>query len=413
MGQGSHLTIANHTTGRLTRTAISSYQMKSWNLPESIDAGKEGSAYVEFDQGMFTTEKDDSGDAEYRLDSTGDVLKIEARKPGNFCVEAIVNGRRNDLGWLHDGQMRCDIYRGANGLFCPAGYNWQSNLPDTTLIQKLSIPGTHDSGTFAPKSVSLTDTACRVAFPAYGIGKAIFEIFQSGGATCQSLSFKDQLRYGIRFLDIRLTMVNDELYIQHGDNPTFAVTYDYTFEQVLNDVESFLKDSGEFVIMSIKKDMGADFDAVWNCKYKSRLVDSFDPATTTVKDVRGRIVAMSREDKIAGFRLRIANDTKDQRALNYRIQDNYNLKAHQTGDKKDSLRSFYNNTVADTTEQLSLSFASMVGGGTIPDPEGAARIINDWLRSDLLRGTPRGRTGILLMDFPSPELIQMIYTRNF
>ena len=62
--------------------------------------------------------------------------------------------------------------------------DWMSKVSDDVNILDLSIPGTHDSGA----QHSIADVA----------GK------------CQDLSISSQLEIGVRFLDIRLQLVNDE-----------------------------------------------------------------------------------------------------------------------------------------------------------------------------------------------------------
>lgn len=59
--------------------------------------------------------------------------------------------------------------------------NWLSTVPDAKLISLLSIPGTHDSGTYSCKWYQ----ACDVS-------------------QCQAWSTFWQLKAGIRFLDLRI-----------------------------------------------------------------------------------------------------------------------------------------------------------------------------------------------------------------
>ena len=430
MGQGAHLTIANHSKHALRLGRHSSYQMNNWSFPDTIEAGSEATVYTEFDQSAwFTTENDDSGDAEYSLEGSDRKLLLEARKRDKFEIWAIVDGVRNNLGWLHDGQMRCEIYGGKDGIFCPAGHNWQSNLHDETLVRILSMPGTHDSGSFAKKSTSLSEIAIRLANPAFTIAGWIFDWFQSGGATCQSLSIKDQLQNGVRFLDIRLTRIEEELYIQHGNKPVIAVTYDYTFDQVLRDIDTFLSENDkEFVVISVKNEMGNDFSDLWERKYASRLNNLSKPYITTkgleqnkmsdlskltVGHVRKQILVLSRADKIPGMPLGIADNAVCQKEKEFWVQDRYELKSDQISEKQQVISNFLNETASDAGKNLALNFTSMIGGGTIPNPKEAAEHINGWMKNELLKNNRKARTGIMVMDFPDPELMQAIYTRNF
>ena len=63
--------------------------------------------------------------------------------------------------------------------------DWMAQLNDDATLKSLTIPGTHDSGAL----------------------HSIAEI----SSKCQSLAIKDQLKIGVRFLDIRLQLVGDKL----------------------------------------------------------------------------------------------------------------------------------------------------------------------------------------------------------
>ena len=67
---------------------------------------------------------------------------------------------------------------------------WMKNLSDNTLISEMIIPGTHDSG-------------------------AMHSLFDVSGK-CQDMKISDQLKIGVRFLDIRLQLLNNELVVVHS-----------------------------------------------------------------------------------------------------------------------------------------------------------------------------------------------------
>ena len=66
--------------------------------------------------------------------------------------------------------------------------SWMMALDDDASLNSISIPGTHDSG-------------------------ALHSLAEISGK-CQSLSIEEQLKIGVRFLDIRLQLVGDELNLQ-------------------------------------------------------------------------------------------------------------------------------------------------------------------------------------------------------
>ena len=102
--------------------------------------------------------------------------------------------------------------------------NWMSKVSDDVNILDLSIPGTHDSGALH----SIADVA----------GK------------CQDISIASQLKIGVRFLDLRLQLVDNEFKIVHS-----FVDQNLKFETVVKDLYSFIKKyDSEFLIISIKED---------------------------------------------------------------------------------------------------------------------------------------------------------------
>ena len=112
--------------------------------------------------------------------------------------------------------------------------NWMSNLPDEIMLDKISIPGTHDSGTAKT---------------------------MDGAAHTQNFGIRNQLDNGIRFLDIRVTYKksnspNDPLQIYHG-----IINCDISFGDVLNDCVSFLNENPrETIIMLVNSASGDDTD---------------------------------------------------------------------------------------------------------------------------------------------------------
>ena len=100
--------------------------------------------------------------------------------------------------------------------------DWMRAVPDDTPLGRMTIPGTHDS--------------CAM----YG-GHLV---------SCQSLSLRDQLEAGIRFLDIRLRAAYDRLDVHHG------IVYQYlSFDDVMSEVGEFLRrQPTEAVIMRIKEE---------------------------------------------------------------------------------------------------------------------------------------------------------------
>jgi hypothetical protein len=145
-----------------------------------------------------------------------------ATSPRNMAVSAAVaNGyrSRSQVRWpasrLGSGPME-----GAMDKFISQG-SWMRDIPDHARVTTLNIPGTHNS--------------CSVG-GLLGFGKT------------QNLDLHDQLHAGIRFLDIRLSHYQDNLFVHHD-----IVHMGKSYADVLTICADFLKQHpSEVILMSIK-----------------------------------------------------------------------------------------------------------------------------------------------------------------
>ena len=104
---------------------------------------------------------------------------------------------------------------------------WMSDIPDSIHINKLRIPGTHNSGTGSKPSKKFISKAANFA------------------AYCHTLDIMAQLNSGIRYIDVRLKYEpNGELNVYHK-----VVRYDITFSDILNIISDFLTANSEECIM--------------------------------------------------------------------------------------------------------------------------------------------------------------------
>lgn len=147
---------------------------------------------------------------------------------------------------------------------------WMSALPDTDPISSLCIPGTHQSCALYGWPIS----------------------------SCQEVtsSIAVQLRRGIRFLDIRLSLKgspgNQLLYAYHG-----VTDEKIEFSSILSQVYSFLStNSREVVIMSVKQEnsMPGFEDSVFSYINKNRATWWLGTGIPKLGGVRGKIVLISR-----------------------------------------------------------------------------------------------------------------------
>ena len=292
--------------------------------------------------------------------------------------------------------------------------NWMENIPDETKLSSMSIPGTHDSCT---QNVDMR------------------YIFQ-----CQDASIATQLKYGYRYLDMRLVLEKrsgqETLVLKHNiarckvsDSP-FSRTL--TLADVLKDVYAFLDEHpSETVIMCMKAENSKDDVAA----VQKALYEMIDQASErwylkneipTLGAVRGRIVLATRfDDKLQvgsdrcglyfgwadqGDRTVLTDPTADS-VINSRetlcVQDRYN---YDVGDKITAIRTCLDSSrAADDT--FLLNFTSTSGSGAVGHPKEYAKDINlDLYAYEWEAGKAYG---VVIVDFGPKKIAEKIYGTNF
>ena len=265
---------------------------------------------------------------------------------------------------------------------------WMKYVDDNIKLTELSIPGTHDSGA----RHSIGDVA----------GK------------CQDMSIADQLASGVRFLDIRLKLSNNQLVVVHN-----FVDQNLSFEDVIEDLVSFIeKNNSETLIISIKEDASPSNSTI---SFDSALVKQLSPhkelfvfddaLPVTLGEARGKIYLISRYSE-ASIGVPASRGWKDSTTFvlnSFYIQDNYCISKIE--DKIEDIKQTlaYSST---HSEQLTLNFTSCyLDSGFPPLYAGTtAKQINPWLLDYL--DEHDGACGIMICDFVTSELVQKIYERN-
>lgn len=147
--------------------------------------------------------------------------------------------------------------------------DWMKKLHSLRKINRLSIPGTHNSASM------------------YG----------GDSVQTQSLTLEKQLDAGIRFLDLRLMQKGSTLHFYHG-----SISQDQTFNEALDVIIQFLKDNpSEMVIIRIKEENKPEkptetfADLIYG--HVKQNIDFFHKTTQslsalTLGDVRGKIVIL-------------------------------------------------------------------------------------------------------------------------
>lgn len=265
--------------------------------------------------------------------------------------------------------------------------NWMQEVEDNRLVCKMSIPGTHD--TAADTGNKWTQT--------------------------QKKSIKEQLKSGIRFLDIRLGYKDGVLKLCHD-----FVVFDKTLtEDVLRITAEFLRDHpSETVIMTLKEDLGGDKQTYYQAL--TRALEA-DPSLTaymagnfrgdfTMKDLRGKMLLISRHwwsstksGRILSWPDNQAFSTKikayEGGSTLLHVEDHY--KARE-GDKVNYVATNVrkaNTAFSSPDNEWFITFSSYTGSWGISFPSTTTGYVDPDVR-DFLSGSEHLRTcGILVFNF--------------
>ena len=267
--------------------------------------------------------------------------------------------------------------------------DWMADLDDDASLNSLTIPGTHDSG-------------------------ALHSLAEISGK-CQSLSVEEQLKIGVRFLDIRLQLVGNELKVVHS-----FVDQLTDFEDVLDDLVAFIRNhEGEFLIVSIKEDASPKrSDRVFADLLEEMLL-SYPEINTeralpeSVGEARGAIHIVARY-KNSTIGLPCYDGWKDDDAFvlgDIYIQDNYRVPNAE--EKIADIRSTYS-VAMEKNHALVLNFTSCYLETCFPPIYAGlpAHKINRDTQKALLNEYD-GPLGVLVCDFMTAELADAIIGRNF
>lgn len=281
-------------------------------------------------------------------------------------------------------------------------------LTDSKKISKINIPGTHET--------------CAL----YGIG-----------AICQDRTLIEQLEAGIRFIDIRCRHFDNNFAIHHGN-----VYQNLNFHEGVRDVcIEFLKaNPSEFIVMSIKK----EYDEKNNTRTFQQTFDSyikgnkefwyFDDRIPTVKEVRGKIVLLSRFGGNEGIDASpwADNATFDiaKNGGTLKIQDEYSLDDTVTtvivdiltppifsgitlkvvNNKWEKIKNLLDRSKSDASDNWYINYTSAWSINAFPGV--FADFINPQLYDYLGAENFSNRLGTFAMDFPDNNIINRIIDLN-
>ncbi|ELS57742.1 putative 1-phosphatidylinositol phosphodiesterase [Streptomyces viridochromogenes Tue57] len=285
--------------------------------------------------------------------------------------------------------------RHSEGLGAVSHPDWMASLPDAAPLAALSIPGTHDT------------MARNVTFV----------------AETQKSPLPEQLNAGVRALDIRARHFHDHFTIHHG-----AVYLNANFTDVLRQTTDFLKaHPGEAVLMRLNEEHTAAYNTRTFAQtlrwYLEQNPDTAGLArdhlwrplhgaqsAPTLGEVRGKIVLLQEFDgEGTDFGLSYWSP-----AMN--IQDAYDVPSlfHIKG-KWETARGHLEDAATRDPGKLYITFLSGVGPGAYPHAVAAGALwftgVNHYALHHF-QGRDVWRTGVVMMDYPGPDLVEAVLRYN-
>lgn len=316
-------------------------------------------------------------------------------------------------------------------------------------INRLTIPGTHDSGTLS----------------------------LSGDSQCQDTTLKAQLMMGVRYLDIRLDSSTEELRVVHG-NVHGSGNTDLYFSDVANTCAHFLTGADgvdatdETVFLQVKSDRGPDpgMHSKVIAKLKAAFVGQEDhlalaplqvkpgPPLPTIGQVKGKLVLLRRYLLDAGVDPDVEGGTGVHSFASGLIFNDWakSISSNQwrtvyeknefewPGDSDNQdyfhgplydyrnenglsfvIQDYYSTSNTTTKWGLVKKYLDIANGGSdSPDswfcnfsscasPKASATAINPLLKSYFEQTTRTHGFGTILMDFVYGDLVAAAYQANF
>ncbi|MFH8568313.1 phosphatidylinositol-specific phospholipase C domain-containing protein [Streptomyces sp. NPDC017993] len=253
--------------------------------------------------------------------------------------------------------------------------DWMSALGDGTPLQRLTIPGTHDSG-------------ARVGGP---------------WVACQNTAIDAQLASGIRFLDVRCRAIDGVFAIHHG-----AFYQELMFGDVLNACRAFLQaHPSETVLMRVKQEYSEvaaeEFRRIFDIYLDDkgyRSLFRLDGDLPSLGQARGKVVLLADADGLPGVRY------ADPQLFD--IQDDYMAEPFA---KYPKVEAQFRKAVAEPGKL----FVNYVSTAALLPPRSNADRLNPQVKSLLTGAEASGWTGlgIVAMDFPNEVgLAETLIRRN-
>ena len=279
--------------------------------------------------------------------------------------------------------------------------SWMKALDDSLPISRVVLPGAHDAGT---QNVQLA-FICK----------------------CQTLSVKEQLEAGFRYLDIRLGVGEPEYKLMHGFVDCLSGPFPWSdplrFSSVIGDCKAFLAEHPtEFIVMAVKYEHVTVPVSEFSIEpYVEAERDLFlmTDSIPTVGEARGKIVLLRRwgapvySDGLPGAPFMWAQQDSGDFGTAYAHEDNgaYTLHVEDRftfpADEKWSAFKTACSEAVCGPQDISLIFLSTKGTAKYGHPYKYAKPLNARLME------ADGLTGWIVVDFCTPQLAEKIYSANF
>ncbi|MFD8026110.1 phosphatidylinositol-specific phospholipase C [Streptomyces lavendulae] len=255
--------------------------------------------------------------------------------------------------------------------------DWMAGLADSTPLQRMTVPGTHDSGA--------TKGGLYVA--------------------CQNTSIAQQLDSGIRFLDVRCRVTGGSFAIHHA-----AFFQDLMFGDVLVACWNFLAaHPSETVLMRVKQEYSEESDATFRAVFDDYLDHRgwrplfriADALPASLGQARGKVVLLADNGGLPGLRYADGNV--------FDVQDDYNTEPF-------AKRGRIENQFRKAVQQPGKLFVNYVSTAAYMPPRWNSDRLNPQVHSFVDGGELAGRTGlgIVPMDFPGTRsgLVESLIRHN-
>jgi hypothetical protein len=319
-----------------------------------------------------------------------------SRSAYSITGHTAVNGRRCRV-YIESKKMGKKLNVYVNRLKA-SSRNWMQYISDSRPIGKISLPGTHDAGTASLPENQVT----------------------SMGHT-QNFTVTEQLHDGVRAFDIRLKKS-----MKYGH----TLTCRDGFDESMADIRTFLKEHpSEFIVALIGSDEGGKWDAQMlanfnqlSSQYADLFVEDFGP-TTPIKDVRGKVLVIKRQEACPLGKLLKFEDNAIFSYDCFQVEDVY--KEHKTYRKiklvEQHLRNAYEN---EDPNKWYITFNSIAWDPRHHKPYysawGARNVrkpMNPSLR-EIIEDKEYTNFGMVFLDFyndhgEKPQLLQAIINSNF